>query len=193
MYLCEDCHHNLRQIPKFKYTINAFSAELQRVKCAATTLHLETIAGEVVERLRRSKNIMIYNLPEKKSPILIDNDLHDITSVMKIINHILIVHETEIKIRRLGWDTRSIGARPRPVLVCFESTEKARQILKNKLALKAKFCVTIGSDETPMQQMILHHLREELKERIKTDSNLTIKYVRGSPRIVKMDLLDMGA
>lgn len=193
LYLCESCHHNLNEIPKLKYIISSFPAEIERVRCGPCALNYDLIASEVVERHRRSKNIVIYNLTECESSISKDIDLYDKISVMKIITHVFKTHETEPKIHRLGWDKPSVGTRPRPVLVSLESTEKARQILKYKFALKAKFLVTIGNDETPMQQAILSRLREELCEKKKTNSKLTIKYVRGCPRIVEMDLLDMYA
>lgn len=45
--------------------------------------------------------------------------------------------------------------------------------------------VKIGYDQTPTQREHFRQLKETLKERLKTEDNLVIRYVNGCPKIVK--------
>lgn len=128
---------------------------------------------EIEERKRRSRNIMVYNLPIEK----------DVANVLIPINLMLSEIDPDlkaIKALRVGGKNTS-GA---SLKITMETSELATKILKNRNKISNKN-VKLHSDLTPMQIQHLKDLREELNHRNSNGENLTIKYINGVPKIVK--------
>lgn len=148
----------------------------------------EDIVSEAAERIKRSGNVLIRGIPETAStgghP---SND--DTAKVMQLIeavqgpDHVV----PPISVKRVG---KSIGGKPRTLIATFNCPEDARKILRNKkrLANIESFKNTFISDDmTPRQLKHLQDMRLQLKQRIESgEGNITIKYIKGVPRIVSL-------
>lgn len=72
----------------------------------------------------------------------------------------------------------------RSLRVIFPTSDAALHVIKNKSKL-INSKIKISSDNTKMQLEHLQNLRTELQQRqINGESNLTIKYVKGVPKII---------
>lgn len=86
-----------------------------------------------------------------------------------------------VSVQRLG---RREPEKKRPITVVLKSCQDAIWILKNKS--KARKEVRVYDDKTPKQREELNQLRNSLKARtVGGEANLTIKYIKGSPKIVQ--------
>nr|CAH7750635.1 unnamed protein product [Callosobruchus chinensis] len=133
---------------------------------------------EFLERFRRSHNIIIFGIPESSNT--------DAT-VSSILNHVdPIANNHRLSISRLGATPQA--NRARPVKGCFDTPAVARTVLIKKNQLRGNTTydsIKITDDKTPAQLNELSNLRVELRRRTESgEPNLTIKYVRGYPRIV---------
>lgn len=139
-------------------------------------INAELICQELSDRVRRSRNVIIYNVPEVLSK-------EEPTDLMKISEFLKTKQASNIKIfkaMRLG---KRPSKKPRPLLVTCESQSDAF----NLFAIRGDFPDPwkLSMDRTPAQREALSKLRLELEERQKNgESDITIKYIRGIPRIV---------
>ncbi|XP_045476319.1 uncharacterized protein LOC123681986 [Harmonia axyridis] len=133
---------------------------------------------EILERLKRSYNIIIKNIPE-------GNDADDVEVVKGILNSIdNSACDTVVSVTRIG---RASNNR-RPVKVCFSNFHtplkvlKSRRLILDNPALKNYH---ISDDKSREQVEKLNRTREELKNRLdKGEKHITIKYINGEPSIV---------
>lgn len=173
-------------------TISNIQNDLQQLKSVSNlqpvsetqcaTLQADILA-EMEERSIRDKNIVIAGIPESLSTISSERQEHDKGEISKIISAIFsgCLAPKPLKIIRLG---KIDAGKTRPIKVCFDSATTAKEILKNRSKVDA---VKIYSDQSPYQQKFVKNLREELQKRTQSGENdLTIKYTRGVPKIVKI-------
>lgn len=138
---------------------------------------------EFRERNIREKNIVLTGIPEPQLTSPEKRRASDKNEVMKIIQTISKDSRDPIYITRLGKYSTN---KNRPIKACFASQEEAKFILRNKSTVTSE-TVKIFSDQTPSQQMYLKNLRSELQQRIENgEDNLIIKYVKGVPKIIKL-------
>lgn len=143
----------------------------------------EQVIREIQERNIRAKNIVIMGIPEPTAASAPQRRQMDETEVNKIISEIIDEYP-QPKIFRLGKYTSDSN---RKLKVCFNSQDTAFSILRNKNKLKNEK-IKIFADQTPSQQKYFNELREELKRRNQEgESNLTIKYHKGIPKIVSSE------
>lgn len=160
--------------------------QLQETTSTATTvapLLCEDIMAEINHRNQRAKNIIVIGLPEPNGNETneTEKDEADKAEVINILKMISADCPAPAKIFRLGKQNQQ---RNRPVKVCFSTQETAISILRKKNNLKRE-SIKIFSDQTPFQQAFLKTLKEELESRIASgEENLSIKYVKGVPKIV---------
>ncbi|KAL0868638.1 hypothetical protein ABMA27_008093 [Loxostege sticticalis] len=128
----------------------------------------ENLMVELTERLSRSKNIIITGLVEQKSANYKERQDADKREVLNILQNI-----------------SSDCSKHRPLKVCFSTKDEALFVLRSKNT-KVLGSVKIFSDQTPQQQAYFKKLKDELKSRNDNgEMNLTIKYYKGIPKIVK--------
>lgn len=210
-FYCDDCLSGLLLVPKLIKQIDELKLELQALKTnsnsgasfddeiktiknmlaestqlrnkeATLQLDSEQIITEVAERTRRASNIIIFNLEESESADLKTKIDHDIVKVNELILETTGKVIPDIKAIRLG--RRTDPNKKRPLKVILDSQQSALMILRNKTKIRNNN-IKINSDQTPMQQKHLKDLRENLKSRTdQGEDNLTIKYLRGVPKIV---------
>lgn len=138
----------------------------------------EDLVAETIDRINRTKNIVVVGVPET-----IDN-----TEVVDNIKSVCGAGNVSVvKAYRVG---KKQVNKPRLVKIELLSSRDAFQILKDKNRLKDSVHSNyiIKRDETPRQRDYLKSLRSELDKRLREgEQNLTIKYIRGIPKIVGRD------
>lgn len=135
---------------------------------------------EFQSRSYREKNVIISGIAESKDVNTEERQKYDMEQVICILRTIIPDCAIPQKIFRLG---KFDSNKTRPIKVSFDSTQMAKQILKNKVNNQN---FQIFSDQTPLQRKFLIELRNELKTRQDNgESDLIIKYIRGTPKIIQ--------
>lgn len=136
--------------------------------------------AEIMERVRRSHNIIIRNVQESNAVE------QDTITVNQIFDHIIPQQSHHvISISRIG--THS-PPKNRPILVSFSNPSIVKKILRNKKLLKlvdSFRAISLSDDLTPNQSNYLRELRDRLRHRLQQgETDLTIKFLKGVPTIV---------
>lgn len=207
--VCNNCSGNIEQFADLKRSfdeltssllkrIDGLEKRLQEVNNGAspatagelTIRQSEVLVKETIERLNRSKNVIIRGVPERAGSRDERRD-HDAAKVSEILDVIGCASLNPLSVVRLGKPsaTNENTGRPRAMKVIFADRSSALNVLKNGGKLRNvnsyRNC-RILDDKTPEQIKYLEDLREELKRRTdEGEQGLTIKYVKGSPDIVK--------
>lgn len=141
----------------------------------------EDLAAELHERALRSKNIVVVGIPEDTNSDVLKMKEQDKQKLLNILHTISPDCPQPIKIYRLG---KQISGKSRPIKVCFESESTVKYLLRNKTKIKNEK-LRIYSDQTLQQKQYMSALREQLAIRTdKGETNLTIKYIKGVPKII---------
>lgn len=141
----------------------------------------EQLIREIQDRRDREKNIIIVGLPEQNSETSEERYSKDETEVMRITSLLDDDIPKPIKVIRIG---KYNPAKDRRIKVCYDKLGPAKQLLRHKSKLPEN--IKIFSDQTPAQQKYLQTLKEELTRRSNEgESDLTIKYINGMPKIIK--------
>lgn len=184
-------------VKKFEMSISlgetkmkSLEAEITNIKQSSQTttftqekqLHQEEqIIQEVQNRNNREKNIVLVGLPESSLSNREERMSKDENDVLRIITSLSTEIPKPIKVFRIG--KYKLG-KNRSLKVCFDGIGPAKQLLRNKDKLPDD--IKIYSDQTPAQQHYLKVLKDELKRRENNgETNLTIKYINGTPTIIK--------
>lgn len=148
----------------------------------AHATQLSRVAAELEDRRRRRKNIILTGLAERTAPTpkrRAETDRNDV--FQSLANICPTVEMDDLRhVSRLGDKT---GNRTRAVKVTLSSPEMASKILCRGRKQPSP-TVKVLNDRTPAQQLELETLRKELATRQAAGHNLTIRYVRGVPRIL---------
>lgn len=183
-FLCTECESGLQQIPVLHKLIRDLQEEVNAFKKQQQMRCTEDMISELSDRQSRAKNIIMFDIPECDLPDLEQRKLRDTEECWKVIGSITSTSQNNIKVLRLGKPSAEKKF-PRPIKIIFQTRGEALAILKNKNKLKKPN--SIKSDQTPMQRQHLIDLRNELHQRTeKGEKELTIKYIKGSPKIIKI-------
>lgn len=145
------------------------------------SIKFENVISELQERNLRNKNIIVAGIPEPNLQDILERRNFDMNEVSKITQSISKDYPKPVKTIRLG---KYASENCRPIKVFFAHEETAKYVLQNKEALESE-TIKIYSDRTPQQQIYLKTLKEELQQRIRNgETNLTIKYIKGTPKII---------
>lgn len=141
----------------------------------------EQVIKEIMDRNNREKNIVLAGLSEQTSTTAEERISGDERDILNVTSQVCQNPPKPIKIFRIG---KYVPGKHRRVKVCFDTAITAKYFLRNKDKLPEN--VKIFSDQTPAQQQYLKSLKEELARRQNDGENeLTIKYIHGTPTIVK--------
>ncbi|XP_014207489.1 probable basic-leucine zipper transcription factor G [Copidosoma floridanum] len=172
------------------------TGELENIKASQTAKNVDMgeILCEIKEREMKSKNIIIYNVPEDNLRISQDySTLHDIDQfnalvaardtsrareILKVVSN---VDLSQIQTRRLGRMRQNFC---RPLRVTLLDKADCITIMKSKSLVNRQY--TIKTDLTKLQQKKIKDLKEEL-EKINVDKQnptMTIKFINGEPQII---------
>lgn len=194
LFFCDDCRSAFKNVPMLIRKIEVLNSEVEKLKKAVSELKsqnnsedMESMLIELHERNVRSNNLMVYNVSESKANNLDDKVKEDKLVVAEVLKKLDIQNDDEhlLKVIRVG---KVGGNRPRPLKAVFSNSQIVRQALKSKAKLYSTD-FRISQDQTRMQQDQFRSARAELKDREdKGEQNLTIKYIKGIPKIVKKDI-----
>lgn len=213
--VCNVCNQNISQFQDLKSLIlslkadfssameslkNEFTEKLTALKMDMDTqlqsqkpeFSFEEVVEEVGERQRRRCNVVVFGVPEQLSELSADEritaDNVEVSSILKSIQPSLEV--SNLKPRRLG-HYNSRGATPRPIKLVLDSEAAVHSVTRESRKLRniTKYKnVYVSFDKTPRQLQIYKDLKAELQARVAGgESNLEIKYVRGIPKIVRLN------
>lgn len=134
------------------------------------------MVAEMQERLTRSSNLIVYNLPEAGPN---GNEPLAIRQLLSVVQNI---DTGSITTRRLG-KTPSAD-RPRPILVGIRSNAEVMRVIRNRHLLPRS--ISVSSDKTPAQREELRQLRGQADEHNRSNplNRKTVKYVNGVPTLV---------
>lgn len=173
-----------QRIEALNLEINSLQNQQKPTTSSLTTTNCEELMTELTERNLRARNIIIIGIPESTSNVTserLEYDKREASNITKAIEESCPEPDRTI---RLGKYKAGVS---RPLKVCFQAETTAKNILKNKNAVNLDN-IKIYSDQTVRQRKYLEHLKEELKARIaKGESDLLIRYVKDTPKIVKSD------
>lgn len=174
------CSANENSI-KYLQTINSESKESSSSQsCLFSPSSYEKVLNECHDRIMRRKNILIIGIPEPTVENKNDRLVSDKKEVLKVINLLCTDCPMPSKIFRIG---KYLTGKNRPIKVCFESDQIAKNLLRNRGNIKTE--IKIFSDQTPSQQNCFKVLKEELRKRQQSgENNLVIKYIKGTPKII---------
>lgn len=149
---------------------------------------VDDIYSEMVDRASRQSNIIIFNMPESDNPQVSVKKAHDLDLINKTL-HAAKLSSEKFTFYRLG---KSTARRPRPIKLILSSPAEARDFFRNFStdnlhSLDTNLSdITVSHDRTPKEKKYLEELRKTLENRTKSGENdLTIKYINGTPQIVK--------
>lgn len=180
--ICGNCDLNAR-ITIMEREVSSLSGEINIARERNTVYASESLAFEVSDRVRRSRNLIVYNLPESLQH---DEQRRQDDDRYRIIREILsfcFIDATYISVRRLG---NPAGNAPRPLRVHLNKERDVRIVLNNR-----NRCIsglTFKQDKTPGQRKLYREARASLQSfREQGYVNKVIKYIRGAPVIVDVE------
>lgn len=148
----------------------------------------EEFAREIAERIKRAHNLILRRLPEVSgSGSGSTSDYDRVCDVLRVIDADSI--SSICSVSRVGGGSGSRSGRP--LKICFNNSTTPLRILRSKTKLReTQFRdLVVQDDMTPGQQRLLVRLRNELKQKHDSgDPNWTIKYMKGVPTIVPVDV-----
>lgn len=185
-YLCPDCELGVRQLPALRNTVSQLQKEIETLKeNQGQNTNMECILGELAERKKRSANVIMFGVGEcrrqtgdavRDKEVCVEHDKKQVLQALADIPE----SGSPVAVIRLGKPGQTSS---RPVKLIFSNKKAALNILKNSNKLRSG--ISAKNDLTPYQRDFLKKLREELKQRIENgESDLTIKYINNTPKIV---------
>lgn len=156
------------------------------VKQASPDLLAEAVA-EMSDRQKRSRNVIIFGVPEPQSSGSADRRGIDIDYLGGLFSALDVACDL-IHVSRLG---RFSSGKCRPIKVQLSSEGNLHALIKNAKALKQLpnyQHISLSYDRTPNQLSNYRSLRAELTQRLANgEQGLKIKYVNGNPKIVRLN------
>lgn len=149
----------------------------------------EAVIAEMNDRARRSKNIMLFNLPESSDRGVDTRKRFDLDLVVKLCSKFLpSMNSSSIKVLRVG-SKNADKARPLKVILDNETSVMyflSGFSLESAVALDHCFSgIRVSRDRTPREIDFFRSLKSELDARVSQGEDLTIKYKNNVPCIVK--------
>lgn len=139
------------------------------------------IINEISERQTRENNMIVFGIEENTGNEAATADKY---LVKEIVNTLVPDMQTEdIKVYRIG----TPGQNKRPLKVIMNNKNEVYKVLKNKYKLKdSQFKnLNIVTDQTKLQRDYYKKTKDELEDRKSKGEQLYIKYINGTPTIVK--------
>lgn len=193
-FFCDICLEGLRLIPVLQRQLNNLETKfddilkkmgddqtknVDSISSTEPLFNIEAFVAEMEDRKIRANNLMVYNLKECDSNSVEEKAKQDANEITKIIAPTFT--ENIKKVIRIGKHSNIT----RPVKVIFNSSNAVLETLKNKNKITYPN-IKVSSDLTLNQRNYLKKLRDQLEQRkSKGESNITIKYIHGVPKIIK--------
>lgn len=174
-FFCDDCLEGIRIMPKLLQKLDSLEERVNQMVAepkTLTTLSEDTVACELVERQKRSSNIVIFNMPDS------DNDVNAAKEVFtNLVNKRIDIKSAT----RVGRENKK-GLRA--LKITLQDSIMASEILRAKRDPLKGRNIYIAADLTPCQRAHLNKVKEELlKRKNEGEQNLILKYINGIPKI----------
>lgn len=159
--------------------IAALESKFCKVTQTTSTEYFEEVVSEAMDRIHRSKNLILRNVPETGQA---QDDESLACNVIRAVQGDRFVQP--IAVSRLG---KPVQGRQRLLKLSLSTESQAREILRNKRKLgETPYSrIFLHGDSTPKQQAYFKQLRAELQQRKDSgESHISIKYINGVPRII---------
>lgn len=188
----EDLNRNISQL-ETRLSVNESKVLVLEEKLGSKTqqeVNTESIISEMSDRARRSKNVMLFNVPESQDKNVDSRIKHDNDLVSKLIAFFMPNNSLcSFKTARVGRKSPN-KSRPLKAILNQESdvmnflsrfsTESAAELDQRLSDVKA------SRDRTPREMELFKSLKAQLEERkSKGECDITIKYKNNVPSIVK--------
>lgn len=186
-FYCEECELGVKLVPKLIKKLDELQTEVEQLKAQMLSFspqdnttqiplipdtHSEQLANEVIERQKRTNNIVIFNLPE--------NSESDLSKVQEVFNTLVNRNFAIQSILRVGKKNRNGH---RALKVTLNNGDEARKIITSDKKPLSEKQIYVSADLTPAQISHLKAMRQEVESRKENGENVTIKYVKGVPQI----------
>lgn len=160
------------------------------IKSEVASSNVEVAIAEMNERIRRSKNVMVFNLIESSDRDINNKKRHDLDLINNLFQHLLPSLEiNKIKTFRVG---KKSPGKFRPLKVVLESESDVSMVVgsfstESAVLVDPSFSsVKVSRDRTPREISHLSALRSELERRTAGgEADLTIKYINNVPQLIK--------
>lgn len=177
---------NTQNIEKLDSRMTAVESEVSTLR--STTVNQSINVHEVAERVRRSSNIILYNVAENSDGNGVD--------LVNIFSRLKDVDLTGVTTTRLGRPSSSSTVRRssphRPLLVTMKSNLAALNILKQRSLLPREISVT--NDRTQQERSAIKAVRDSVAQHnLANPHNLMrLKFVNNEPTMVPLTQLSQA-
>lgn len=177
--ICGECDLNAR-IAALEREVSQLCRDLRVAREQSTPEASESLAFEITDRIRRSKNLIVYNLPESleanEECRLEDDKLRISTEILLFC----FIDCTNISVQRIGKHFPNV---PRPLRVYLNNEHDVHIVLKYRSNCSSGLRFKV--DKTAFQRKVLQEAKATLQS-LKDQGyrNKTVKYIRGAPVIV---------
>lgn len=179
--LCGDCDLTVR-LNALDNDINNLIGQMDSIKRGASIHTTESLTYEVMERIKRAKNLIVYNFPESFHTIEQSRVDDDRQRIIREILHFCCIDFTNISVQRLG---NNMGHRPRPLRVCLNRENDVHVVLRYRGLCKTG--LQFRPDRTLTQRRLFRDAKTALHSlRQQGFNNVKIKYMRGVPVVVQV-------
>lgn len=171
----------IEQVGQLQVQIQASQSTSTNAEVPSGSAHpsVGQVPVDASEKLRKAHNLIVYALPETPN---------DEARVREIVDAIIPNSSQAIlSVTRIGSSSKHPN-KPRLVKVTFSNIIVPKNLLRNKSALITSTfgSISIRDDKTLHELRLLETLRKQLRDRQAAgEKDVTIKYVRGQPSIVK--------
>lgn len=145
--------------------IQNLKEKMESISSDTKHIHSDEIIGEIEERIRRKRNVIIVGVNELESGTVPERQLHDRMQVKNILEDMNLSGLQTAEIIRIG---RLQSGRGRLLRVTLEDEPSKTQMLRNAKFLRSSSRfknVYVNPDRTPKEQMTFKANLQELQER----------------------------
>lgn len=178
--VCGDCDIKVR-IESLHNELSQLNPNFDMLQNRLSVIAREEFIYETIDRIKRAKNIIVYNLAESAQQTEVKRQKADRLRITREISKFCLVDLHQIHVHRIGGTITNV---PRPLKVCLKREYDVRKIMRycHRCVSGLQFAL----DKTVLQRRIakdavdrLHFLRHQ------GNNKITVKYVRGMPIIVE--------
>lgn len=198
-YMCLDCERAIQQLPKLIGLVEDLRNDVRKLQerdssssvvtdfPKSSALATEEIMTEMLERNKRSYNVIIYGSGEDADNK--NNQIErDSATVQNILREVGLGDSTNVRPIRLGKFISSNQNRSRPIKVRLSSPDDVATVLRKFKKAKNQNAfagLSVSPDRTPKQIAFYKLVKNELNSRVELgETNLKIKHINGIPTVV---------
>jgi len=182
-----------REVAEIRDLVDSNVSKLATLECGpiSNNAGMEEVVQEMNERSLRSRNVMVFGLPESnKAEGKLDDDKKTLQKLFSSLEA-----EFDVSLYKCFRVGKLKKDKPRPVKIILDSESHAVKLIRESTRIQLNDIsadlshVRLSRDRTRRQMAYLDELNAELASRQKDgNTDLTIKFVNGIPKIVQKNL-----